>query len=104
MGRSSIVTVSTGSSGSRATKATERLVGRLPWRPVLQTFGQPGVPVADVFCECQVPVVIEQPGFGAWYVGGQPLAMPEGNLGPFRRSPFVVWLQAVQIQAPPGGV
>ena len=37
--------------------------------------------VADaVFCECHVPIIIEQPGFDPGDVGGQPSAMPEGNL------------------------
>ena len=47
---------------------------------VLQAFGQPGVHFADaVFCECQVPIIIEQPGFDPGDMGGQPLAVPEGN-------------------------
>jgi hypothetical protein len=47
---------------------------------VIQAFGQPSVHVADVVCECHAPVVIEQPGFNPGDVGGEPSAMPEGNL------------------------
>lgn len=32
-----------------------------------------------VFSNRQMPVVIEQPGFDPGDMGGQPLAMPEGN-------------------------
>jgi len=39
------------------------------------------VHVADVvFCECHVPVVVEQPGFDPGDVGGEPLAMHERNV------------------------
>src|SRR6516165_6257355 len=67
-----------------------------PCCPVLQAFGQPAVHVADVvFCECHVPVVVEQPGFYPRDVGGEPLAVPEGN---------VLVLPAVQEQHGDGDV
>ena len=52
----------------------------VPYCPVLQALRQPSVHFADVvFCECQVPILIEQPGFDPGDMGGQPMAVPEGN-------------------------